>query len=80
MGKTTKLHVSPVKLLKDRLTKIKPTLSIIGLNSVEKTLIKHYPQYNTLEGGQLLSEVLKLRKADITLTEILEKIAKRELV
>jgi hypothetical protein len=39
-------------------------------------LIEKYPEYNTVSGGELVRNVLRLRSADVLLTERLEEIVK----
>ena len=76
---TATLHVSPIQKLKDRVKRIKPKLSKKGYQACLEIIFKHYPQYNTHEGWQLLKSVWDVRKADDILTGILEEIANNKL-
>lgn len=52
-----------VKLIKQKLPK-----------HIKKIIITNYPEYNSVEGCNLINNVLALKSPDLRLCEILEKI------
>lgn len=66
---------SPVQHYKSRVGAIKDILPA----NWKEIIIKHYPQYNTVQGGVLINNVSLMRASDVKLTEIMERIAKKEL-
>ena len=75
------LETSPIEVYKQRATTAKIGIGICGIpySDVKKIILQHYPEYNTAEGGDLITSVWNKRKADVKLTEILEQIATGKL-
>ena len=57
--------------VKERIKTIKSKLP----RDYRKVVKKMYPEYNTIEGMDLLNNVVALRSTDLRLCEILERIA-----
>lgn len=76
LKETIKLKSNPVQFYKDRVRAIKPLLPA----NWKEIVIKHYPEFNTIKGGDLMTNVFLLRSSHVQLTEIMERIAKKELL
>lgn len=72
---TQGLRVSPIQDLKNRVSEIRDDLPV----SYRKIIYQHYAKYNTKAGRRLIANVVDLRSTDVALTEILEKIHRKEL-
>lgn len=70
------LKRKPVQACKARVEAAKPNLPE-GWVSI---LIRHYPEYDTIAGGHLLKNIIAGRSSDLIITEIIEKIANKELI
>lgn len=68
-------RVNPGDVYRERVAKAKAKLP----KNWRKILLQHYEEYNTVEGAMLINNVYTGRTADVTLTEIIEKIAAGEL-
>jgi len=75
------LETSPIEAYKNRVTSAKLLIAQNGLaiSTVKEIILQHNPEYNTAEGGELITSVWNKRKADVKLTEILEQIATGKL-
>ena len=69
------IKVNPNQMCKKR---VRATLGKLPKNFVE-IIIHHFPEYNTIKGGVLLTNVKLGRTADMRLTEIFEQLANGEL-
>lgn len=70
------LKSNPNQVFKNRVIEVKENLPKDWQNIV----IKHYPKYDTKKGYHLMRNVYRLQSADVQLTEIMEKIANKELI
>lgn len=75
------LETSPIEVYKNRVAKAKAALATNGtaISTVKEIILQLYPEYNTIEGGELINSVWTKRKADVKLTEVLEQIANGKL-
>lgn len=69
------LRVDPHAGYVQRVEKIKGNLP----RNFRNIVYQHYPEYNSEDGRELINNVLALRTVCTRLTEILERIEKREL-
>lgn len=67
---------TPVLLQKERVAAFKNRLP----SNWKQIVIRHFPEYNTLEGGMLMTNIYRgLSASDVRLIDIMEKIADKEL-
>jgi len=67
------------KRLKQRMKAIKPKLILLRFKPVASIIVKHYPEYQTVDGMDDIRKVYEFRQSDSKLTEIFERIASGEL-
>jgi hypothetical protein len=69
------IKISPSHLYKERVARIKDSLP----RNYITIILKNYPEYDTAKGYSLIRNVVSLRTSDVKITDILERIEKREL-
>ena len=70
------LRVKPIDHLKEKVKTIKEKLP----KNFRSILLEKYPEYNTISGGTLVTNVMRFRSSDVLLTERLEEIVRESEV
>lgn len=69
MNDVKTLRIDPTAACKERVAVLKPFPKYL-----KRTIIKKFPEYDSANGGTLISNVMALRTADLRLTQIIEGI------
>jgi hypothetical protein len=68
--------IKPVDVYRDKIKALRKNLPS-GFRAI---IYKHYPEYNSNEGISLINNVISGASTEVVITEILERIASKELI